>query len=210
MPQADSIDKIVRGYLGSLSRQSFSFHEQHFTPMPVVVSPLLFRGFTCPESCGGCCGKFTLDWLPHEYPSAKSILRTINVNGADFRVFTDSQRDNSCRQCRHLHRQSGRCKIYAHRPFTCDFELIRVLHYPEKVVLTQKLYGRGWAMTRVTGEHGAACQMQPADAASIAEVERKLLRLNEWAEHFGVTTCLAAVIDWVRQGNHQHPLSIPV
>lgn len=145
MPQANSIDKIVGGYLGSLCRQSFTFNEQYFSPMPVVVSPLLLRGFTCPESCGGCCGKFTLDWLPHEYPSAKSVIRTINVNGADFRVFTDSQRDNSCRQCRHLHRQSGRCKIYAHRPFTCDFELIRVLRYPEKIVLTQKLYGRGWA-----------------------------------------------------------------
>lgn len=210
MRYSDSLDKVIEVYLGALCRSKFTYKGKVFSPMRVVVSPLLLRGYTCPMKCGACCGSFSLDYLPSEKASREIADRFVDLSGQQYRVLTDFQSDVPDRWCRHLDRAAGRCKIYCNRPFTCDFELIRVLIYSDKAILTQKQYGRAWAMTRLDGGKGALCQMLPPDPQKVAEVDRKLDRLAQWASHFGVPTCIAAIRTWVQTGDHRQALILPV
>ncbi|MCB4821246.1 YkgJ family cysteine cluster protein [Roseicella aerolata] len=210
MAHTDSIDKIVTVYLAGLCRTPFTYRESVFEPRPVVVSPLLLRGFTCPSGCGACCAKYTMDYLPGEARPGQEEARTIVVNGRPIDVFSDLQADVAGNRCRNLDTTTGRCGIYERRAFSCDFELIRVLHFADKVLLTQKLYGRGWAMRRVDGGQGAQCEMQPPNPHTVADVDRKLRRLQEWADHFGVKTCVPAILEWVRLGEHGRALLVPI
>ena len=208
MPSRDSVDKVISVYLASVCAERFSYKGIEYFPKTIVVSPKLFRGFTCPNKCGGCCPKFTLDYLPQEKSATNLLLRNIVVSDAEFELYSDLQMDNKDRHCRFLGKKTGRCDIYLERPFSCDFELIRFISYQDKVILTQKLYGRGWAMRRVDGRVGALCTMLPATAYTVKEVRRKLVRLREWANHFGVKTRLDDVIAWVESGPHPHPLRL--
>jgi hypothetical protein len=66
MPYTDSVDKIVTVYLASVCKKQIHYKGRIYTPKPLTVSPLIFRGFTCPANCGGCCPRFTLDYLPSD------------------------------------------------------------------------------------------------------------------------------------------------
>jgi hypothetical protein len=66
MPCTDSVDKIVTVYLASVCKKQIHYKGRIYTPKPLTVSPLIFRGFTCPANCGGCCPRFTLDYLPSD------------------------------------------------------------------------------------------------------------------------------------------------
>jgi hypothetical protein len=210
MAYRDTIDKIIRVYLAGLCRKPFVYAGEIFEPRPVTASPLLLRGFTCPANCGACCAKYTLDYLPSEPTKGDAKVRLVQIQGRHAEVFSDLQTDVKENRCRNLDRTTGRCGIYDRRPFGCDFELIRVLLFSDKVVLTQKLYGRGWAMQRIDGEHGAQCEMLPPDPRTVAEVDRKLERLQEWADHFGVVTCIPDVLAWIRQGDKDQALHLPL
>jgi len=89
----------------------------------VSISPKLFRSYTCPEGCGGCCGKFSLDYyrgskrlavLYHKYPKAFARLkpRDVEYNGVTIKIYSDLQEDNKSNRCRHLDLDTGRCEIY--------------------------------------------------------------------------------------------------
>jgi hypothetical protein len=210
MPHTDSLDKILGIYIGNVCREPFEFRGQRFTPRPLRVSPLIFRGFTCPSHCGGCCPKFSLDYLPSEPKPVGPVEREVVVNGRSYRIISDLQFDHREHFCRHLNRLSGRCGIYEDRPFSCDFELLRfIVPRTGPVHLTQKLFGRGWAMRRVDGGRGARCRMLEADTGSTQEVARKLRRLDEWARYFSIRTCLDEVYAWVTTGPHGSPLFVP-
>ncbi len=155
MPHSDSIDKIVSIYLASVCKKPFRYKGQIFKPKPLTISPLIFRGFTCPAKCGGCCPRFTLDYLPSETEPYKLESRRVEVNGVEFQIMSDTQQDRRDHFCRNLDKTTGRCAIHGQHPFSCDFELIRFIRYEEKVVQTQKLFNRGWAMLRVDNHHGA-------------------------------------------------------
>lgn len=206
MRHSDTLDKIVGVYLAGLCHRPFRYKDKLFLPKPLVVSPLLLRGYTCPTGCGACCGSFSLDFLPGEVATTNALPRTIQVDHRRVSVFSDLQRDVADRWCRNLDRGNGRCRIYAVRPLACDFELIRLLVSDDKVVLIQKQYGRAWAMARLDGERGALCEMLPADPATAAEVNRKLERLERWAEHLDICTRIPSIIRWVSEGDHTRPL----
>jgi len=209
MPLLDSVDKIVSVYLAAVCKEEFTYRNIRYGPRPLSVSPLLFRGFTCPPRCGGCCPRFSLDYLPaeeHPYPLTR---RSVSVNGREVEFWSDLQRDHSDYHCRNLDPATGRCGIYERRPFSCDFELIRFIHRQQDAILTQKLFGRGWAMLRVDGERRALCEMTPATAWTTSEVVRKLGRLRLWADHLGVVTWLDEIIAWVETGPHDSPLRLP-
>lgn len=194
----DSVDKIVTSYFAVLTKVPFVYKEVTYQPRPVYVSPLLLRGYTCPAGCGACCLKFSLDYLPSEPHPLEATPRVIRFDGRKVRILSDLQEDNLSGSCHNLSQEDGRCGIYPVRPFTCDFELIRTLSFEDGPnVLTQKLYGRGWNMMRIDGERGAMCEMTPHDSKTIAEVVRKLSRLQEWANHFGVDTWIAEIIQVV-------------
>src|SRR6266702_6581787 len=202
MPHADSIDKIVTVYLAGVCKNPFRYKNREYHPKPLIVSPLIFRGFSCPANCGGCCPRFSLDYLPDEEKPYPLQARQVEVNDHTFSVLSDVQRDHRDHFCRNLDKATGRCMIHGKHPFSCDFELIRFIRYEERVIQTQKLFNRGWAMLRVDGGRGARCEMLPATPETIAEVVRKLGRLKEWADFFGIDTHLPAIIDWARRGPH--------
>jgi hypothetical protein len=210
MRHADSLDKIIQVYVAGLCREGFQYKGKMFEPKPVIVSPLLLRGHTCPTHCGACCGSFSLDFLPTETLTRQAQSRAVELHGRPVVVMSDQQTDVADSWCRHLDRANGRCRIYDRRPFTCDFELIRLITYSDRVLVIQKQYGRAWAMVRLDGEYGALCEMLPVDAEKIREVARKFERLELWTRHFGIRTCVPQIIDWVRSGDHSHPLRLPV
>ncbi len=200
MPLIDSVDKIISVYLASVCSRSFLYKGNIYQPKPLIVSPLIFRGFTCPSRCGGCCPRFSLDYLPSDDIPYALTLRTVEVNYKSFTVLSDTQDDHRRHFCRNLDMNSGRCQIHGRHPFSCDFELIRFIRFEDKTLQTQKLFNRGWAMLRVDGGRGAGCEMPPVDEKSCQEVVRKLGRLRQWAEHFEISTHLATIIHWAKGG----------
>ncbi|HWM45600.1 MAG TPA: hypothetical protein VNR11_01650 [Xanthobacteraceae bacterium] len=68
-------------------------------------------------------------------------------------------------------------------------------------MLIQKLYGRAWAMQRLDGALGARCDMTPKDPEIVSAVIRKLRRLEDWANHFGIATRIGKIIDWIETDN---------
>ncbi len=210
----DSVEKVVTRYFHAVAKVTFTYEGVAYHPKPLTVSPLLLRGYTCPEKCGACCLKFTLDYLPSEQRPKGLAPRTVQFNGEDVIVYTDPQRDNDTKSCRHLDQESGRCGIHGHHPFTCDFELIRTLEFADDAspnVLTQKLYGRGWNMLRIDGERGARCEMTPPTKETIADVARKLLRLKAWTDHFGLTeTWIPTILDLMARGRLTQKVTLAV
>jgi Fe-S-cluster containining protein len=208
MPYADSVDKIVIVYLASVCSEPFRYKGVLYKPKPLTVSPLIFRGFTCPQRCGGCCPRFTLDYLPSEAAPYELEEREIDINGRVVSIRSDTQKLNRDHRCRNLDKQTGRCLIYGRHPFSCDFELIRFISHKDQAYITQKLFARGWAMKRVDGGRGALCEMLPADSSTVAEVIRKLERLKQWAVHFGIETHLDEIMAWVKDGPWDQPLHL--
>jgi hypothetical protein len=90
----------------------------------------------------------------------------------------------------------------------CDFELIRFLIYEDRVVLIQKLYGRAWAMQRLDGARGAKCEMLPKDPEKVSTVIRKLHRLEDWANHFGIATRIRKIVHWRETDDCELPLQL--
>lgn len=208
MPLTDSIDKIVGVYFASLCARPFTYKGNLFTPAPLAVSPLLQRGYVCKTLCGGCCPRFSLDYLPTEDRPTGLTKRTVRIDDREVEIYSDLQCDHRNHFCRHLDQEDGRCTIYERRPFSCDFELIRFVRRDQATFLTQKLFGRGWAMTRVDGERGARCEMTGIDVDTIAEAIRKLHRLDQWARHFGVLLHTQEVLTWLRGGPQNEHLRI--
>jgi hypothetical protein len=208
MPYVDSVDKIIQSYVSAVTAEPFDYKGNRYFPKLLVVSPDLFRGYTCPAGCGGCCHiRFSLDYLPSDELPYEMDWRYVTVNRKRFRIYSDLQEDRKTeRACRNLRARDGRCGIHGKHPFSCDFELIRPLHYHDHVRLTSKLFGRGWNMLRVDGERGALCEMLPPTRETISEVRRKLERLEQWCQHFQIATRIPNILEWVETAPHIEPL----
>lgn len=201
----DSVDKIITRYFATVAREPFTYEGKEFKPKPLKVSPLLLRGYTCPPMCGGCCLRFSLDYLPSEPQPKNLVKRTVTFNGKLFTIHSDLQEENESRNCKYL-MKDGRCANYPTRPFTCDFELIRTLQFESDDrphVLTQKLYGRGWSYERVDGGKGALCEMTPVTQETRDDVIRKLERLKKWTDYFHLKTWLPEVIKLIQTNRLQ-------
>lgn len=207
--QSDSVDKIIERYFHAVAMEPFTYRDKTFEPKPLKVSPLLLRDYTCPPGCGGCCFKFTLDYLPHEAHPKHLKVRHVVFNGRKIEVWSDAQESNETNRCQYL-LKDGRCGTYLRRPFTCDFELIRSLTFADDErpnVLTQKLFGRGWSYQRTDGGKGAKCEMLPISDHAVAEVVRKLDRLKAWTDHFGLKTWIPQIQQLIKRGDLQRATS---
>jgi len=159
-----------------------------------------------------------MDYIPSEDPPVGfAEERLISFDGREVSVRTISQPKELTEpnglppKCRFLDRSNGRCGIHGHHGFSCDFELVRFIRREpsEKqsftsVNLTSQKYGRGWSMKRVDGGTGAQCEMIPANPETARDVYRKLLRLKEWTDYFGLETRLPKILEWVEK-NVEHP-----
>ena len=195
----DSLDKIVTSYFALLTTEPFEWRGKTYEPRDVTVSPKILRGYTCPAGCGGCCNRFSLDYIapdtvPEGHPLTKGV---IEFDGRDVEIWSDMQNDHDDHHCRNLNKENGRCKIHGFQPFSCDFELLRSIQYKDKSrpnMLIQKVYGRGHDMLRVDGERGALCEMTPVTDESVADVDRRLARLETWMKHFGLNPARVGLI----------------
>lgn len=197
----DSVDKIVMTYFACVTNDPFTYKGVTYEPRPLKVSPLLLRGFTCPPACGGCCPRFSLDYLPTEPRSSVASSRTVTFNGKEFELYSDLQSDHRDSRCRNLNKENARCGIYEVRPFSCDFELIRFMVSQDDTkrsnMLSQRLFGRGWMMKRVDGGTGALCEMTTPTDETIADAVRKLSRLREWTDYFSLNTKIPVILNWI-------------
>lgn len=204
MAKNDSVDKIVTQYFAAIASVPFRYKGAQYTPKPLTVSPLLWRGYTCPAHCAGCCAYvFTLDYLPFEelpYGMPAMGPRIVEFDGRSVCIRSDRQEETEGRYCKHVDKPTGRCIIHGKHPFSCDFELIRPMLFKEPDrpnLLISKLYGRGWLFPRVDGSgNGALCEMLPSTRGHRDEVRRKLKRLWEWASWFGLPTMLGDIITY--------------
>lgn len=196
MPHTDSVDKIVLTYMACVTAEPFTYKDQTIEPRTLHVSPGILRGFTCPAHCGGCCPKFSLDYLPEESHPYPLTARQVLFNSREITIWSDLQLENKSNRCNNLQWDNGRCGIHGKQPFSCDFELIRFMVRDDKNHVTQRLFGRGWNMKRTDGGRGAYCTITEADEVSRADCVRKLNRLKQWTDHFQLQTKLPEVIKW--------------
>lgn len=209
MAERDSLNKVISVYFAAVTAEVFTYAGIVYEPRPIMVSPLILRGFTCPSTCGGCCPRFSLDYLPTEERPASLTKRWVTFGGREVLVYSDLQNDGSAHFCKHLNLETGRCMEYRLRPFSCDFELIRFIQRRRYITIaSQQLFGRGWAMKRVDAGRGARCSMAPVSDESLAETIRKFRRLATWADHFQITTKVPDVINWCKSGPHAAPLRL--
>jgi len=203
---------VVFSYLSAVCKEPFEYKKTNpdktylIQPTPLQVSPMIFRGFLCPESCGGCCPRFSLEYLPSEVRPPDCVEYTVHINDNPVVLYHDPQDYHEDHHCRHLDKPSARCLIHPVRPFHCDFELLRVFISKNKNRLSQQMFGRGWQFLRVDGGRGALCTITPPDTTSVLEVVRKLKRLREWAIHMRIETWLDEIIHWAATGPHNKPL----
>jgi hypothetical protein len=202
----NSLDKIIGTYFAGVTAESFTYKDVVYQPKPLIVSPDIFRGFTCPAQCGGCCFHFSLEYLPQESRPYEMSAYDVNFSGWAVPMFHDVQDDHDDHFCRNLDKKTGRCGIHGKHPFSCDFELLRFTHFEDKAILSTRLYGRGWAFTRIDGTKRAMCEIIPGDRKIYDDIYRRLTRLKEWTDHFQLKTHLPSVLKWVKSGPHQTPL----
>lgn len=208
MARRDSVDKIIQSYVAAVCAAPFEYKGHVYEVPSLHVSPLMLRGFTCPEGCGGCCPVFSLDYLPSEKHPYELHYREVLVNGVACAIYSDLQAGVEGPHCANLRKHDGRCGIHGAHPFSCDFELIRFLEYSGEFRAVTRLYGRGWNMLRVDGQRGALCTITPCSQDAVDEVVRKLQRLAQWCEHFGVPHRINLIVQWA-QSHPQDPLILP-
>lgn len=203
----NSLEKVIGTYFAAVTKQAFLWNGRIYYPMPLVVRPNVRRGFTCPTGCGGCCPTFSLVWLPSERAGPMARQEEHEFDMRRIWLAADNQADNTAHHCRHLNRIDARCGIHDYRPLSCDFELLRFIAFEDRWELTTRLFGRGWNFLRTDGERGALCEIVPTSPEWIEDVVRRLSRLKEWTDHFGLDTWLEEVISYVRS-EAQEPLRL--
>lgn len=194
------MSKVVLTFMATVSKTPVTYNGHTTYPLPVVVSPNVFRGFTCPEACGACCGKGALDYIPGELVPDFVAPRTVEVNGKQFAILTDAQEDVIHSSfCRHLTIPNARCNAYAARPFPCDFAILNVNSYKTYRLLTCRKFGRFFKWPRPDGQRGTMCEIFEPTPESIADTRRRLLRLRAWTNFFELDSWMDNILDWANQ-----------
>jgi hypothetical protein len=190
----DSLNKI-KNYL------------EHLSVNEITISPLFFREYDCPAGCGGCCLKFSLIYLEGErwekfktlYPDkVKYFTERILENGT--KVYEDLQKDNESFFCRNLDTQTGRCTVHEANPFSCEFELMKIFKKSDgKVLIINKLFGRGWNMKRIDGERGALCKMKGFSYEKFLRDLNLLKELFVISQQLNYDTILKELIEYLEE-----------
>jgi Fe-S-cluster containining protein len=194
----NSIEKIIKWYFAGITKTEFVWKNITVVPKPLKLYPSLAYEHVCPENCGACCGKFSLDYINGERDLTGLQERIIHFNGQQIRIWRDEQCGGE--RCKYLRMENGRCDIHGAHPFSCDFECLRfevgqVSNYNK---LEQSHYGRTWQLTQVDGTKNVKCEFLPVSTEGAQETIRKLRKLEKWANHFHLTnTYIPEIISYL-------------
>ena len=171
----------------------------------IYLSPTFFRSLICPENCGACCPKFSLDYilekkqknLYESYPkSYQNHFKFRKYN--DCLVLSDMQENNPGTHCQFLD-EKARCKIHLASPLSCRIELIKFRKVKDRVYIGKQFFGRAWAMTRIDGEKGCLCEFKDYNEEQHKNDIQVLQDLNDVADVFRIETVLPQVIDLLEE-----------
>jgi len=207
----DSVEKIIFTYFAAITKVPFDVEGTVVLPKPLKVSPTLARKHSCPAGCGACCLKLSLDYIKVETERPEVKWRTVELNKKPIRVWSDFQRDNAGDRCKCLSPETGLCDNYPKRAFSCDFEPIRFYmgNSNNFNLLGQGPYGRKWQLTRFDGGNDIRCEFERTNMDARADTIRKLGRLKEWVDYFGLTeTWLPEIIDYMESGKWKNGLIV--
>lgn len=176
----DSMDKLYE-YLENIHKSEY-----------IYLSPSTFREFICHKFCGGCCTRFTLDYVVgserynnflKQYPELISKFSIRQYKGIEVLTYKPT---HSNYHCEFLFGKEALCSIHKVNPFTCNFEPIKVVsdaNYTRKNIshtkIIRKKFGRGWNMLRVDNERGAFCEIEDDTRLSYSELEEFIVLLDE-------------------------------
>lgn len=203
----DSVNKIFETYIGQIVKKETEILGVVYQPRNIYVGLNVFRDVGCPSDCGGCCSRFSLDYIEPEAKPAGIELEERIVEGKSVFSYNHTP-DKEKHYCDMINLIDGRCKIHGFQPFSCDFELLRFRNFQTEVRISTSLYGRCWNLLRVDGVRGGLCQISDIDKKHKGEVMRKMLRLKQWIDYFGFETRIDDIIEYVDEARLEKPLRI--
>lgn len=209
----DAMKGTIEKFFAVVATEPITYAGKTIYPKPLIVSSDIFRGTACPEMCGACCVRGTLDFLPGDPRPPEATQRFVEVNGKQIEIWSDMQDDNEERWCRHLNLANGRCGIHSEEyyPWLCDFALINVKHFKEKYWIGTTKFARTWNFRKITEtdeefktrraahKPGALCSVEPFEPISeqtIANTRRKLRGLQKWVDHFQIPNRMKSIMAW--------------
>lgn len=179
---SDSIQKI-KSYFFELDKDILHF------------SPLFLRTLKCNKFCGGCCPKFSLDYIKdskrwkkfvEEYPEKVKFFEERRCDNATYMSYT--QVDNIGYYCNFLDKQNGLCTIHTSNPFHCEFEIIKLRGQNEfdipnerLVQVSKKPFSEADTFKCVDGTIGAKCEIETFNTLAF---QRDIEMLKELQEHY--------------------------
>lgn len=205
--------KMICAYFAAVTREEIRWQQYVIQPRPLIVSEMIFRGFTCPANCGACCTQVsatvdgnTLNYLPTE-PCADTLAETVRLNDKDFIIFTEDMRPTASMlpildklyPCKHL-TMDARCGIYGQRSLACDLPLLQVTHRKAYNQMTIRKFGRHHLYTQFDMKtKGAMCELLEITPESTEDTRRRLTRLKQWTDYFGLDTHMEAILEWANR-----------
>lgn len=204
MPYQDSVSKIVTTYIAAVTKETFVYGGTTYNPKPLHVTPLLGREFKCVLGCGGCCTRFTLDYLPSENkPNIPLTSRYVTINNTAYLIHSYEQHpEPDKRFCDNLDVPTGKCGVHGKQPFSCDFETVRFYQFLDHTVVRTAPYGRGWQLMKVNGARGALCEFGEITNDARAEANRRLRRLAVWCEYFGIRHKIPRMLEYLEYAQY--------
>lgn len=179
---SDSIQKI-KSYFTELDKEVLHF------------SPLFLRTLKCNKFCGGCCPKFSLDYIKDserwrnfvlQYPEKVSFFKERTSDNAVYMSYIQS--DNKGYYCNFLDKQNGLCTIHNSNPFHCEFEIIKLRGQNEFEIpsdriiqLSKKPFSEADSFRCVDGTVGAKCEIEDFKPEAFS---RDILMLKELQEYY--------------------------
>lgn len=171
----------------------------------VQLSPKFFRSYQCTKKCCACCPKFSLDYFEGprwegfkaRYPDKLKFFQKRVLNGVQ--IYSDFQEDNKNYFCRFLDLTTGKCTIQDYKPFSCNFEIIKISKLKGGGILIKKKFSRGWNLKRLNGQKGAQCKILPFNYSEFLEDLNLLRELNVISTQFGIKTKLPSIINFLRE-----------
>lgn len=205
--------KLITSYFAAVTKEQIRYNGEVIEPRPLVVSKLIFRGFTCPENCGACCTQptaaqdgNTLNYLPQEKRALNGYSEEVIFNDKSFVVYSENMAPQTTSSvlpvlgtvfpCKHL-TATARCGIYEDRSLACDLPLLQITRRKQYNQMSIRKFGRHHLYKQFDMKtRGTKCELLDITQASYDDTRRRLFRLWEWTKYFQLNTWLPEIMVW--------------